>query len=179
MAPDSTDPHRDHFERLLRSSPLMAGMDLESRQDLAASFVPVVFQEGQAIVRAGERDRSLGIILAGSAVVRVHADGRALDVARLEGGDIFGEMAFFDRARPRSADVVGTSEGVAAFLPHAAYAQLARAGSPAASCLEKNVLDILAYRMRGTNDQLAVLLGAARSGRLTGALRRFFGRKEA
>lgn len=176
MTKPPPDLDRDQFERMLRNSPLLAGMEMRSRLDIATEFQAHPFRAGDTVVQAGGDDRFLGTLLDGEAIVQARSGSQAYAIAILYPGDIFGEIAFFDAAQTRTADIVATQDGVAAFLPHRVYAQLARASDPAAEILEKNVLNILAHRMKATNDRLAELLEASRKGGIFGALKRFFNR---
>jgi CRP-like cAMP-binding protein len=63
-----------------------------------------VFQAGDLIIRQGEHGREGYRILKGRVEVFLERDGRELPIGRLEGGEIFGEMAMIDD-KPRSASV--------------------------------------------------------------------------
>lgn len=150
-------------------------MGVQQRAAVAEHFVAHPFAAGEPIIRAGDAGRHLGVLLSGSAVVQARREDAAYTVELLQPGRIFGEVAFFDAQSPRTADIVGTTAGVAALLPYAAYAELVRQGSPAAEVLEKNVLDLLGHRIQATNDKLAELLEATRRGSFLETLRRLIG----
>ncbi len=59
---------------------------------------------GDRVVRAGEEGHCLYVVLEGSVRVTVDAEGRDIEMARLETGDFFGEVSLVDDG-PRSADV--------------------------------------------------------------------------
>lgn len=59
---------------------------------------------GARIVHAGEPGHCLYVLLEGCARVTVDADGREIELARIEGGDFFGEVSLVDDG-PRSANV--------------------------------------------------------------------------
>ncbi len=166
---------RNHFETLLKRSPLLAGMDYSVRDTLASRFVQHPFLAGEPVIRAGDTGRHLGMLLEGNAIVQARRENQAYTVEILEPGRLFGEIAFFDAQSPRTADVIGTMPGVAALFPYRAYDELVRVGDPAAEVLEKNVVDILSKRIQATNERLAELLEATRQGTFLATLRRLFG----
>lgn len=166
---------RANFDAILRRTPLLAGMDLGSRDRLTSSFIPLPFAEGEAILRAGAPGRHLAIVLEGRAVVHARKNDHAYKVDVLGPGDLFGEIAFFDAGSRRTADVIGETAGVVALLPWSTYAALTHAGDPAGEVLEKAVLDLLSRRTQRINDTLGDLLEATRDGSWLAALRRFIG----
>ncbi len=62
------------------------------------------FEEGSAIVKRGEPGNEMYLVLNGEADVSVPSGGATRSLARLERGDVFGEMALLRRA-VRTADV--------------------------------------------------------------------------
>jgi len=163
------------FDNALKHSTLLAGMDAPTRDALVTRFVAFQFQPGEAIIRAGDAGRHLGVLIDGAAVVQARRDDQAFTVEHLEPGRVFGEIAFFDAQSPRTADIVGTSKGTAALLSFDVYAELVRLGDPGAEVLEKNVLDLLGRRIHATNEKLAELLEATRKGTFLDTLRRLIG----
>lgn len=148
---------------------------METREAVIGCFTAHTFDAGQPLMLTGEDGHHLGIILRGAVEIEVRRDDQALAVARLEAGDIVGEMSFFDPQLARTADVIGVEPGIVAMLPYTVYQQLVRDTAPAAEVLEKNVLDILSLRMKATNQRLAELLEANKRGGLLSALARLFG----
>lgn len=64
------------------------------------------YEKDAAVVTKGEHTSSLYLISSGLLKVRrIRQDGREIILSILRAGDIFGEMAFLDKA-PRSADVL-------------------------------------------------------------------------
>lgn len=166
---------RAHFDALLLRTPLLAGMDLASRDRLVPHFVPHPFSRGEPILRAGSPGRHLAIVLDGTAAIHARKDDQAYKVDVVGAGGVFGEIAFFDAETPRTADVIGETDGLVALLPWSAYEALARAGDPAGEVLEKAILDLLSRRIQRINDTLGELLEATRDGSWVAALRQFLG----
>ena len=122
---------------LLRSIPLFAGLEPEDLQRIAAVATERDYPEGGTLMREGELDDELVLIVEGSVRV-VHAtdDGEERLIRRYQAGDHIGELAIL-RDRPRAATVIAESEvhglvlggdGLRAILrerPEAAMAMLA------------------------------------------------------
>jgi CRP-like cAMP-binding protein len=164
------------FRELLLRSPLLSEMDEASQHALALRFEVRPFSAGQMLMAAGSEGRELLEVLAGTADVRAVEGEHRFRVAVLEPGSLIGELAFFDADAPRSAEIIGTSEGILAALPHTAYQSLAAERHPAAAALEQAIMAHTARRLRRTNQRLSMLLDAHRTGSLVDALGRIFGR---
>lgn len=69
------------------------------------------YRPGDIVVREGDRDRTLSMLLEGTCEVLVATDatGRMKQVARHSKGSVFGEMSFVD-GRPRSATVAAMDD---------------------------------------------------------------------
>lgn len=90
------------FERLLfiRRVSIFQELRDEFLVKLASAMDELSFPAEHTIFEQGEEGRSLYIVVSGR--VRVHVGDR--DLAKLDAGSIFGEMALFD-AEPRSASI--------------------------------------------------------------------------
>lgn len=152
----------------LRASSLLVGLGEETSDDLARRFGLQPFQAGDRLIRAGNTERHLLVLVDGAAEVRAVRDGQTLTVARLQPGDTAGEITFFDPAAPRTADVIGTENGVVAILSFVTYQALKRANDPAAAVLERNLLVVMAERIEATNRQMGALLAGTESDLLQG-----------
>ena len=71
------------------------------------------YRDGEVICRQGDPGDSLYVVQDGRVIVRREEEGRTAIVAELTPGEIFGEMALFER-EPRSATV--TARGHARVL---------------------------------------------------------------
>lgn len=89
---------------LLRRLPLLEPLSNEEREILAQRADIRTFAAGTMIVRQGARGSSLYAVLAGRVAVYVNHKGVRTNVATIEEGDVFGEMALMTGER-RSADV--------------------------------------------------------------------------
>jgi CRP/FNR family cyclic AMP-dependent transcriptional regulator len=89
---------------LARSS-VFSGLDEGQLKSLVKFCVEKTFAKGEKIVREGESGIGLYLILEGQ--VQIERGGKPL--AKLAGGQFFGEMALLDE-QPRSADVVALEQ---------------------------------------------------------------------
>lgn len=91
--------------------PLFASLSRLDRARLIPNCAVIAFDEGQAIVRQGEKGDSLFIIIGGAArVVRRQTDGSDVVVAHLRQGECFGEVALLT-GEQRTADVLAEVTG--------------------------------------------------------------------
>lgn len=92
-------------EERLRQIPLFESLSKDAREFIARRLKTETFAAGETIVRQGDTGNSLYIIISGLVkVTRREKDGTSLELARLQGGDYFGEMSLL-AGQPRSADI--------------------------------------------------------------------------
>ncbi len=89
---------------ILRGVPLFSGLGEAELSLLVQSAAVSSFEPGRRIVTAGGTDTSLFVILAGQVAVKKNG----AELARLNAGDFFGEMALLT-GEPRTADVEALS----------------------------------------------------------------------
>jgi len=96
----------------LRDISLLAPLGDHGLEALTRMFGTLNVRPGQVIVRQGDRNNELYIIVRGlMSVTAKGADGLIREVARLRDGEEFGELAFlFDM--PRTATVTAVTEGL-------------------------------------------------------------------
>jgi len=104
------------------------------------------FEEGQTVVKQGDKGDGLYLILGGSADVR--RNSRSL--THLKTGQFFGEMSLFDNL-PRSADVVALSPLKLAVLQKWEFWGFA-AGQPG---VVLSILEEMSRRLRAADGALA------------------------
>lgn len=86
-------------------TPLLAEIDGTGFAELAASAPLLSFNEGEAIIKQGDRGRTMYLLARGRVLVHaVTPTGERVYLSSLTAGDFFGENAFFTGA-PRSATV--------------------------------------------------------------------------
>ncbi|MGB7588657.1 MAG: Crp/Fnr family transcriptional regulator [Solirubrobacterales bacterium] len=102
---------------LLRSVPLFSDLEAGELERFSRVAVPRSFPAATRVFHEGDHSDACYIVRSGSfRVTREHPDGRAITLATLGPGDIFGELAMLD-GEVRSASVEALSDGELLALP--------------------------------------------------------------
>jgi CRP/FNR family transcriptional regulator, cyclic AMP receptor protein len=102
---------------LLRSVPLFADLEEDELESFSHVAVPRSFPAGTRVFHEGDHSDACYIVREGAfRVTREHSDGRAITLATLGPGDIFGELAMLD-GEVRSASVEALDDGELLALP--------------------------------------------------------------
>jgi CRP-like cAMP-binding protein len=127
------------------------GFEGAALDDLVAAAETRAFNRGDVIFTEDDDATELFVVESGRiAIANKSIDGRESVVALMERGDLFGEMPLFDR-RPRSAEARALETSTVTAIPYA----------PLRSIYERkpellwNVVELLATRLRNTDEQLA------------------------
>jgi CRP-like cAMP-binding protein len=124
---------------------------------LLRSTERITHPAGEVIFREGAWGDQMYIMLSGQVRISQRRGlQRAEELAILEGGDCFGEMALIDQA-PRSAEAVTVTETVLLSLQADSVLR-----SEAAAKLFANFAAILAERLRTANEQMVHLMSSER-----------------
>jgi small-conductance mechanosensitive channel/CRP-like cAMP-binding protein len=108
--PQARADSADSDERFIDSVSLFEPLSGEERNRVAGALVKHLYAPGELILRRGDAGGSMFIIGRGRVDVRLpQADGGTQQVAVLERGNYFGEMALFT-GEPRTADVYALDE---------------------------------------------------------------------
>jgi CRP/FNR family transcriptional regulator, cyclic AMP receptor protein len=102
---------------LLRSVPLFADLEEAELERFSRVAVPRAFPAGTRVFHEGDRSDACYIVREGSfRVTREHSDGRAITLATLGPGEVFGELAMLD-GDLRSASAEALTDGELLALP--------------------------------------------------------------
>ncbi len=101
---------------LAATSPLFRPLSKPDRRALMAKFKPQKVFPDDILIEEGEAGRGLYLILRGEHRVTTKEGAGVTELARLRGGDVFGEISLL-RAQPTNASVTATSVGEVLFLP--------------------------------------------------------------
>ena len=102
---------------LLRSVPLFADLEQGELERFSLVAVPRSFPAATRVFHEGDHSDACYIVRSGSfRVTREHSDGRAITLATLGTGDIFGELAMLD-GEVRSASVESLEDSELLALP--------------------------------------------------------------
>ena len=103
--------------QLIARVPLFAELSSAELERIADVAIPRSFPKGVRVFHEGDHSDACYIVRTGDLrVTREHSDGRAIALATLGPGDIFGELAMLDGGT-RSASVETLSESVLLGLP--------------------------------------------------------------
>ena len=131
--------------------PLLAGLSFtEAKQVLTHVGTTLRCRKGDHIVRAGDMGHEMFVLLAGSVEVRGGGDQV---LARMERGDLFGEIALFSESR-RTADVIAAEDAEVLVLTQEFIERSMKAAPDVVSKLLFNLTKILCDRLGASTRQL-------------------------
>ncbi len=146
--------------------PLFSGLAAGDLAQLADVAVPRRWSAGEVIFREGDEGDTCYVVRSGAArVTRNHSDGRAITLAELRHGDIFGELAMWG-GETRSATVEVLEDTTAVALLASDVRRLLAARPEIAVKL----LGELAARLRAANERIIRQSFQTVAGRVAGAL---------
>lgn len=141
----------ENAARLLKRVPLFEDLSREELMRISRVAVPRRFPEGTRVFHEGDESDSCYVVRSGELrVTRQHSDGRAIALATLGPGDMFGELAMLD-GEARSASVETLSD----------VALLALSAADMRGLLAKNpqitvkLVITLTRRLRAANERIA------------------------
>jgi len=111
-----------------------------------------VYNDGEVIVRQGDEGHCMYVIQAGEVEVVREGDGAEIALAVLGAGDVFGEMALFDR-EARSATVRAKGEARVLTLDKRTFLRRVHEDPSVAF----RILQRMSHRIRQLNDEIARL----------------------
>ena len=142
----------------LAKLPIFQGMSDKEIHEALSCTQHVDVGSGDHVIVQGKQVQNLWFIREGQCEVRRRTDGGCvLKLAELGPDAQFGEMSFF-HAAPHSADVIAITPMKLLRLSREDYDQLCAEGNPIATKLAMNSLEILAERLRKTDDWITELV---------------------
>ena len=136
---------------LLRRVPLFNELSPEELSPIAAVAIPRSYPKGVRVFHEGDMSDACYIVRNGDLrVTREHPDGRAIALATLGPGDIFGELAMLD-GEARSASVEALSDSDLLALPASDVRRLL-AATPETTV---KLVVALTRRLREANERIA------------------------
>ena len=140
---------RRFTESHLRGLKLLAGLSSSQLEDVGSRLKPTRFAQDETVIKQGEPGDEMYFIESGRArVIREISATRALVLAELEAGDLFGEMALLTGA-PRSATFTALSELNLWILGQADFDELVTAYPNLALAVSR----LLSQRLRDTDER--------------------------
>jgi CRP/FNR family transcriptional regulator, cyclic AMP receptor protein len=142
---------RESNVALLQRVPLFNDLSREDLAEISRVAVPRSYPKGVRVFHEGDRSDACYIVRNGDLrVTREHPDGRAIALATLGPGDIFGELAMLD-GEARSASVEALTECQLLALPAGDVRRLLRGSSE----ITVKLVVALTRRLREANERIA------------------------
>jgi CRP/FNR family transcriptional regulator, cyclic AMP receptor protein len=136
---------------LLSRVSLFSELSREELERISRVAIPRSFPAGVRVFHEGDRSDACYLVRSGDLrVTREHSDGRAIALATLGPGDIFGELAMLD-GQARSASVETLSDCELLALPAADFRRLLADHSR----ISVKLIIALTRRLRETNERVA------------------------
>jgi hypothetical protein len=146
----------------LRRIRILGGMTDEQLTRFAEFMEPEAVAAWRVLVKQGDKDSTMYLILEGEFRVRVNIGGKETILATLGPGEFFGDISLFDHG-PRSADVVANSDGLVVKVTSAAFDRLAAQAPDLATPFLLAVGKTLAARIRYDNKRYSDAIKLSRA----------------
>ena len=141
----------------LVSTPLFDGLDPAERADVVRIMEVARLREGEKVFQEGDPGDAWYVISEGTAKVVKEGESGTREIARLNRGECFGEMAILDGSA-RSATVEAASDLTLFRFRRARFEDLLDQGSLGAFKLVLSMARVLSQRQRDLTKQLAKLM---------------------
>ncbi len=154
------------MDEVLARSGLFQGVEAEAAEAAASALEMMDFARGAVVFAEGEPGDSLYVVLAGKVKIgRKAADGRENLLAVMGPSDQFGELSIFDPG-PRTSTATALTDIRLARMPQ----QALRPWISSHPEIAEQLLQVLARRLRRTNNIVADLIFTDVPGRVAKAL---------
>jgi CRP/FNR family transcriptional regulator, cyclic AMP receptor protein len=147
---------------MLRRVKALADLSDEQLERFVHYMEPQTVQQWAQIVKQGETDDGMYLILEGELRVRLMIGGKETILATLGAGECFGEIALFDQG-PRSADVVSNKLSVLLKISAEAFERLRRDAPELSAPILFSISKTLAARIRADNKRIKDSVNFARA----------------
>lgn len=147
---------------MLRRVKALAELNDDQLMRFAEYMEPQTLAQWAQIVKQGDLDDSMFLVLEGELRVRLMIGGKETILATLGAGECFGEIALFDRG-PRSADVVSNKPSVLLKVTTDAFERLRKEAPELAVPIVLAICKTLAARIRADNKRIKDSVNFARA----------------
>ena len=147
---------------MLRRVKALADLSDEQLERFVQFMEPQTVQQWAQIVKQGETDDGMYLVLEGELRVRLMIGGKETILATLGAGECFGEIALFDQG-PRSADVVSNKMSVLLKISAEAFDRLRREAPELSAPILFSISKTLAARIRADNKRIKDSVNFARA----------------
>lgn len=148
--------------KALKALPLFSNIPEESLPGLAAHLADERRADGEVVFEEGSTGDALYFVASGRVRIQksvLDASGKpgVKDLAILDAGDCFGEMALFERAAPRSARAQASGETVLFALGRAELLKWLESNPSLAVGFLTELVQLLSKRLRRSSNELTLL----------------------
>jgi CRP/FNR family transcriptional regulator, cyclic AMP receptor protein len=147
---------------MLRRVKALADLSDEQLERFVHFMEPQTVRQWAQIVKQGEMDDGMYLVLEGELRVRLMIGGKETILATLAAGECFGEIALFDQG-PRSADVVANKDSVLLKISAEAFDKLRREAPELSAPILFSISKTLAARIRADNKRIKDSVNFARA----------------
>jgi len=147
---------------MLRRVKALADLSDEQLERFVQFMEPQTIRQWTQIVKQGEMDDGMYLVLEGELRVRLMISGKETILATLGAGECFGEIALFDQG-PRSADVVANKDSVLLKISADAFDRLRREAPELSVPILFSISKTLAARIRADNKRIKDSVNFARA----------------
>ncbi|MCP4805043.1 MAG: cyclic nucleotide-binding domain-containing protein [Proteobacteria bacterium] len=137
----------------LQKLPIFGGASRARLSEALAAFIPCEIGPGEVLMREGESDRAMVLLLQGEA--SVHIGESRLELTRIGPGELVGDMALFGNIDRRAATVISSKPCQVLLLDEQGLKYLRMKRSPVVPVLERYALGTIARRLRETDRLIA------------------------
>lgn len=110
---------------LVRTSALLRPLSAQERQALIERFAPRTFDQGATLIQQGREADGLHLVASGQVAVVRREGGEDIVIARLDVGEVVGEVSLVFR-RPSNASVVAEHPTLTLHLPRSRFLEIVR-----------------------------------------------------
>jgi hypothetical protein len=147
---------------MLRRVKALADLTDEQLERFVHFMEPQKVRQWAHIVKQGETDDGMYLVLEGELRVRLMIGGKETILATLGAGECFGEIALFDQG-PRSADVLSNKDSVLLKITAEAFDRLRREAPELSVPILFSISKTLAARIRADNKRIKDAVNFARA----------------
>lgn len=147
---------------MLRRVKALADLGDDQLERFIQFMEPQTVRQWAQIVKQGEADDGMYLVLEGELRVRLMIGGKETILATLAAGDCFGEIALFDQG-PRSADVLANKDSVLLKISTEAFERLRREAPELSAPILFAISKTLAARIRADNKRIKDSVNFARA----------------
>jgi len=142
---------RESNVALLRRVPLFSELSRAQLEQIASVAIPRSYPKGVRVFHEGDESDACYIVRSGDLrITREHSDGRAIALATMGPGDIFGELAMLDR-KARSASVEALTDTELLALPATDFRRLLRENNE----ITVKLVIALTRKVRDANERIS------------------------